>query len=377
MENFTQNAVEESASPAIPTADRKRKSLYVSYVRALAACAVVQMHTNGAYLYEFDPARPTDPLFVTADIFYSLLRWATPFFIMISGAMLIRPHSTETTKTFLLKRLQRVVAPFALWGVVYLLYPIRFDIINGTPINWPRMWQSLFYEDIYFHLWFIPMIAGMYLLTPVLRVFTRTASRRELEYLLAVIFISNAGHHFLPNILIIKHFSWLGYLGYYLLGYYLHMYAISLSWKKILYPLAILMPVVNALGTWWLTVQKGQYDEKLFVYASPTVLITTAALFLYLREMDWEAFALRNPRVHRGVMFIAGISFGIYFVHPVLLDMLKNGYIFVYSVSPKDFFGIAMHPAIAGLLVSSIAFLLSILVITLLGKSPLLKKWMM
>lgn len=377
MENFTQNAVEESASPAIPVAQPKRKSLYVSYVRALAACAVVQMHTNGAYLFEFDAARPADPLFVTADIFYSLLRWATPFFIMISGAMLIRPHSAETTETFLLKRLQRVVAPFALWGVVYLIYPIRFDIINGTPIDWSRVWNALFYEDIYFHLWFIPMITGMYLLTPVLRVFTRTASRRELEYLLAVIFISNAGHHFLPNMLVIKHFSWLGYLGYYLLGYYLHTYSIALSWKKILYPLAFLMPVLNALGTWWLTVQKGQYDEKLFVYASPTVLITTAALYLYLKERDWDAFALRKPSIHHAVMYLAGISFGVYFVHPLILDMLKNGYIFGYGVSPKDFFGLSLQPALSGLLVSSIALTLSILVITLMGKSALLKKWMM
>jgi surface polysaccharide O-acyltransferase-like enzyme len=377
MEHFlTKTEAGHTTSQAAQSAPTS-KSLYINYVRAIAACAVVQMHTNGAYLFTFDPAAPTDPLFVTADIFYSLLRWATPFFIMISGAMLIRPASKETTREFLLKRLRRVVAPFALWGMVYLLYPFRFDFVNGTPIDWSRMAQAFLYEDIYFHLWFIPMIVGMYLLTPVLRVFTRTATRKELEYLLVVIFVSNAGHHFFPNLLVIKHFSWLGYLGYYLLGYYLNTYNIDKQVVKKIYLLGLSLPVLNAFGTWWLSVQKGAYNEILFVYASPTVLFTTMALFLFLQNQDWDAFALRRPRIHLAVMYLANLSFGVYFAHPLILDALKNGYFFGLFVSPQDFFGLQLHPAIAGILVSTIAILLSVGLITLMRKWGLLKNWAM
>lgn len=377
MDNSSPNTEVALPTPLADKVPQNHKSLYVNYVRAIAACAVVQMHTNGAYLFLFDPAASTHPQFVTADIFYSLLRWATPFFIMISGAMLIRPFSEQSSSDFLRNRFRRVVAPFAWWGAVYLLYPYRFDIVDGVPVDWGKMLHTFFYEDIYFHLWFIPMIMGLYILTPVLRIYTRSATQRDIAYFLGIIFVFNAGHHFFPGVLLVKHFSWLGYLGYYLLGYYLHTYPINLRWKRIIYTLGLLMPVVNALGTWWFSVQKGQYNEILLVYASPTVLITTTALFLYLRDFDWDSFSKRRPGVHRSVMYLADISFGVYFAHPLVLDVLKNGYLFNLHASPENFFNLPLHPAIAGPLVAIITIVISGGIIALMRKSPVLKKWAM
>jgi hypothetical protein len=113
------------------------------------------------------------------------------------------------------------------------------------------------------------------------------------------------------------------------------------------------------------------------VYASPNVLLQTGALFLFLRDFDWDAFSNRYPRIHRATMYVAGVSYGVYFVHPLVLDVLKNGYIFGLHVNPHNFFNYPVHPAIAGPLVAILAIALSVGIITLLGKSATVKKWLM
>ncbi|MFN0014659.1 MAG: acyltransferase [Saprospiraceae bacterium] len=377
MDNSSPKQEPEYVAPSADVPQLQQKRLYATYIRAIAACAVVQMHSIGTYLYQYDPAKPTDVHFVTSDVFYGFLRWATPFFIMISGALQLHASRPEPTAVFLKKRLQRVLVPFLFWGTVYALYLFRGEMYFGTGPSWERFVEVIFYQDIYFHLWFIPMIAGLYIFTPALRVFVRSATRRELEYFIGLILAVNALHHFLPGFFMIKHFAWFGYVGYYLLGYYLSAYPISWQWKRVVYPLALLMPLLTAFGTWWLTVRKGTYDESIYIYASPNVLLMTAALFLFLKDVDWVAFSSRYPRIHRAAGYMAQVSYGVYFIHPIVLDVLKNGYIFGQHINPHSFFNYPLHPALAGPMVAVLAIGISVGLITLMGKSGTLKKWIM
>lgn len=377
MDNTSPKQEPERPVPLADAQPLPQKRLYATYIRAIAACAVVQMHSIGTYLYQYNPATPTDVYFVTSDIFYSFCRWATPFFIMISGALQLRVSRTEPTLVFIKKRLQRVLVPFAFWGTVYALYLFRGEMYFGTGPSWERFVDVVFYQDIYFHLWFIPMIAGLYILTPALRVFLRSATRSELEYFMGLILLFNAFHHFLPNFFIVKHFAWFGYVGYYLLGYYLSTYPVTWQWKRFIYPVALLMPLLTAYGTWWLTVRNGAYDERIFIYASPNILLMTGALFLFLKDIDWDSFSNRYPHIHRAAGYLADVSYGVYFIHPIVLDALKNGYIFGLQINPHIFFNYPLHPALAGPMVAVLAIGISVSLITLMGKSTTLKKWIM
>ncbi|TNE67496.1 MAG: hypothetical protein EP344_01950 [Bacteroidetes bacterium] len=367
----------ETPVPLAEAPPSKLRRLYPNYVRALAACAVVQMHSVGGYLYQFDPADPLNVNFVTADIFYSHLRWATPFFILISGALLLKPSKEQSTGQFLKKRLRRVLVPLAFWGTIYLLYKYRGNLYFGTWPGWDDIIDTVFYHDIYFHLWFIPMITGLYLLTPTFRIFIKHAQRRDIEYFLVLAFTITALQHYLPGIIFIKYIGWLGYIGFYVLGYYLGNYPIPHSWKKVIYPLALLMPAVSAFGTWWLSVHDGAYNAKIFVYSSLNVVIMIFALFLFIRDFDWGAFSVRYPRFNRVVNKLAELSYGIYFIHVLVLDVIKNGYIGGWRVIPSYFFNNPIHPAIGAPLVFLTALLISVTLISLLGRIPLVKKWLM
>lgn len=373
-DTLPETPIKTNSSPRPPVPASRR--LFPNYVRCLAALAVITIHSSGAELQSFTASNSLDIHWWTANIYCSLLRWATPFFIMLSGSIFLLPSRTEPTRQFLQKRISRVLLPFVLWGTVYLAYQYRGSF-GGS--DWPKMSDVLhkvFFEDIYFHLWFIPMIIGLYLLTPVFRVFIRHARRSDIEYFLVLAFSITALQHLVPGLFVVKYIGWLGYIGFFVLGYYLSMYTLPLRFKKVLYALGLAAPVVTALGTWWLSERQGTHNPLLYVYFSPNVVVMTAALFTWLREFDWTRFAARFPRFDHAVQNLSWISFGMYFVHVLILDVLKNGYIGGWHLASDVFFNQPVHPIPGVLLQASITAGCSGLLIWTLGQAKGLRKWL-
>ncbi len=358
---------------------RKFNRLYADYIRSFAAMAVIIIHSTGTYLPEFNPVDNMEVHWWTGNIYCSLLRWATPFFIMLSGSFLLEPSRPESTAQFLRKRIVRVLLPFAFWTVVYIAYQYRASLFSGGT-ELPKMGDILykiFFEDVYYHLWFVPMIVSLYLLTPTFRIFIRHAQRRDIEYFLVTAFTITATQHLFPGFFVVEYIGWLGYIGFYVLGYYLGTYQLPQPWRKILYAFALLMPAVTALGTWWLSVQKGAHDQTMFVYFSPNVVLMTVALFSWLRWFDWSTFADRFPKFDQWIHHFAGLSFGVYFIHALVLDILKNGYIGQWHTTSDLFFNQPVNPLIGALPQAAMVILLSYGCVYLLSKVPGSNKWLM
>lgn len=379
MRSATELAPEKTSESvaASPASTPRPKRLYADYIRTCAALGVVLIHATGTYLFNFNPDTPLDTRWWTGNVCSSLVRWATPFFILLSGSFMLSPSRPETVKEFLLKRVQRVLQPFAFWSLVYLAYQYRGSFAG---IGFPgpgEVLHKIFFQDVYYHLWFIPMIMGLYLLTPTFRIFVKNASRADIEYFLVVAFTFTAFQHLLPGFFVFKYVGWLGFIGFYVLGYYLSTYTLRPLVRKWLYGLGLLAPVFTAIGTWWVSMDTGAHDQKFYIYSSPNVVIMTAALFAWFKEYDWEAFAVRHPKVDALVRQFAALSFGIYFVHVLILDVLKNGYLAGIRISADFFFGYAVHPVLGALLQWVSAVLLSVGVIYLLSKIKGAKKWLM
>lgn len=351
--------------------------LYSGYVRTFAALGVILIHSTGTYLHEFSPAHPDDSRWWTGNIYCSLLRWATPFFILLSGSVFLSPARTETPAQFLQKRFRRVLLPFAFWSFFYLLYQYRGSFNGGTLPPFGDVLHKVFFEDVYYHLWFIPMILGLYLLTPTFRIFIRHAGKGDIEYFLGLCFSITAIQHLLPGFFVVEYIGWLGYIGFYVLGYYLSTYPLQSLWKKILIGLGLLMPAVTAIGTRILSQNSGAYDEKLLVYFSPNVVIMTAAFFIWIREHDWVPLATRHPRFNALVQEFALLSFGVYFLHVMVLDVLKNGYIAGWHTTSDVFFNQPVHPMIGALLQAGTVAILTAFCIFLLSRIKGMSRWIM
>lgn len=130
-------------------------------LRIIAISAVVVIHTTQNMgkldVYGFDWA--------VLNVYDGLVRWAVPVFAMISGVLFLNPAKEQPLKKLYSKNVLRIVTIILFWGLVYAA-------LNHPPAD-------LSFESLYaffrtavlghYHMWFLYMIAGLYILVPILR----------------------------------------------------------------------------------------------------------------------------------------------------------------------------------------------------------------
>jgi surface polysaccharide O-acyltransferase-like enzyme len=354
------------------------KANSLTYIRAIAVLAVILLHSSGELLYHFDAQNPFNIDFVTGVSFYSFLRWATPFFILISGTLMLNPKKFgENTVDFLKKRIKRILVPFAFWAIVYFIYENRYYFLEGKIPHKQLIINRIFFEDAYYHLWFIPMIIGLYFITPFLRVFSKSAKKSDIEYFLGLCFITSGIQNFYPTFFIVKYMGWFSYMGFYVLGHYLSTYSPSLKARKILYISGFIAIFAHGAGTLLVSNWDHAYYNRFFIYICPSVGILTAAFFTYLHHVNWDNMASSFPKINALLLKINELSFGIYFIHVLILDLLKNGYLFQVKIGTNTFFNASVPPYIGVLLTAVFVFFISFNAISILKRIPILQKVLM
>lgn len=351
------------------------KLLYADYMRVIATMAMILLHGAGDLLYDFTDKDMYNTAWWTGNIIDSGVRWCVPVFVMLSGSLLLSPSKEEAIGDFLQKRMLRVAIPFLFWAAVYLAYDYRGYIRDGKLPWWPDIWYQFLFKDVYFHLWFVPMILGLYFLVPTFRVFLKAAKRIDIEYFLMFWFYVSIIQVNFGQFFLVKYIGWLAYIGYLVMGYYLRTYDIKN--KKLLYWTGIVSYLITVIGTWYTSLYFHGFTNDnavLYMYLSPNVIFMGCALFVYLRNYDWQSFINRYPNFNRFIQWFAGLSFGVYLVHALLLDVFKNGYLFDITISSTKFFNIPGHPIWCVPMYVIITTSLSIAIIWILSKVPYLGK---
>lgn len=287
-------------------------------LRCLACVAVVALHISGA------PANDlavTDPAWSVAILVNSLTRWSVPMFILLSGMFLLDPerdfdwgHWRRQTLRLVLITLGAALL-FACWdardahmGLEYLLEVLI------------RMVRA----DLHYHLWFMPMLVGLYLFVPVLRAVT-AAGPRVLWYTLGLwailsitlpfcyrFFVQGAAfQHWLELMPI---YNTMGYVGFFLLGYALKALPIKPRQGWLWAAVAALSWLVTFLGVWLPSRAQGSLNSLLFSNFSPFVALTTAGLFMVFRQLDVG----KSPIWHR----LGKATLWVYLLHPLVLELL-------------------------------------------------------
>lgn len=201
-------------------------------LRALACFLVIWQHVTECYYIQPDFTINNSPDITMIGWINSLTPIEVPLFVMISGYFLL-PMKSDLTQ-FFRKRALRVVYPFVIWCIVYAIYyyfkrnDTIQDVINNIlhiPVN--------FGTEVG-HLWFIYMILGLYILTPVISPWLEQCSKKQLQGYLCLWGFTNCIpyiHLVFPAILgecfwnpspMLYYFT--GFAGYYILGFYIRRY---------------------------------------------------------------------------------------------------------------------------------------------------------
>ena len=106
----------------------KRVSQF-SYIRVIACMAIVLLHTmNGARIYHMDTVSQGESL--AAFTVCSVLMWAVPCFLMVSGALLLDPAREITWGKIFGKYIRRMLIALILFTAIFTV--IRHDPKAGT-----------------------------------------------------------------------------------------------------------------------------------------------------------------------------------------------------------------------------------------------------
>lgn len=163
-----------TAPAAIPDT-RVRELAWTSYTRVLAIIAVVLIHVAG-YTYANPELKGTGTWALASVLTFST-KWAVPVFVMVSGALLLKPPRDRAPMTFYRRRLSRIGIPLVVWHAVYIGV-IAYQ--SGGTLRWQNTLARLLRGEVYTAMYFFWLILGLYVVTPLIWPVVEALSRRAL-----------------------------------------------------------------------------------------------------------------------------------------------------------------------------------------------------
>lgn len=330
-------------------AQKNKRVWYFDFLRVMATFAVILLHISASV---FSPETQCS----VAEYWFGIgcnaaTRWAVPCFVMLSGALFLNSQKEITLKSLYGKYIVRLLVVFLTWTLLYtfLLDPSLFWI-KGLPAK--SLHLSFVYEYPY-HLWFLPMLIGIYMMFPVLRLIIR--EDKVTNYFLVLWFLITL-LTFIPGVLadataLFQIRLVTGFAGYALLGYRLH------AERKVMGKGKLLVCFFLSLALMGVIIGLSPGSERFFDYLAPNVMLFSACVFLLGKYMDDRIN--RSVMLKKMIVFVRDDLLGVYLIHVFYIKLLYRPHFinsFSYFVSIPLF--------------TILVFLTSLFTIKLLRKTP-------
>ena len=340
-----------------------KRTLFIDYLKIFASFTVVVLHVSSQNWYTTDVITTEWQIF---HIFDSLVRWSVPVFVMMSGALFLgRQHAL---KKLYATNILRLVTAFLFWSLIYLI------VLGGHS-------ESLLINITsgYYHMWFIPMMIGLYICVPVLQKIAE--AENTISYFMVVTFmlvfifpqigelISDFGS---PQCIEIYSLIRqcvrrmdislvLGYTGYFVGGYYLYKTELSKRSRMVVYVLGILGALTTIGLETYLAMSTHMADGTYYGYFNVNVLLESIAVYVWFKYN-----VKKNLKWDNVVKKISKCTFGVYLIHVLILESLER-YIGLNTLS--------FHPLLSMPLISFFVFGVSLMISYIINKLPWINKF--
>lgn len=301
------------------------------------------------------------------NIYDSLARPSVPLFVMASGFLLLSPEKTdEPLSIFFKKRLSRLALPFIFWGATYFAW--RF-LVNDEAFAYGSIIQG-FNTGPYYHFWFLYMLIGLYLITPILRVVVANSQRKILKYFLAVWFLGTAVIPLLnlqPSLSLDSNlFVFVGWIGYFLLGAFLK----SVKIKTLIFcTLLSIGWLLTMVATYFITASVGGLSSYFFYdYLSVNVIMASVGLFMLLYRIPRRQLENISSRAKWLIHKIGQNTLPIFMLHVIILESFQRGF-FGFKISVTT-----INPAVEIPLITGVTLFVCLGIIWSAKKIPFVEK---
>ena len=239
-------------------------------------------------------------------------------FFAISGALLL-PVKTLPSESFAFvkSRCFKFMLPVLLWSFVYLF-------ANGTFTSgdWNRILHSLLSLPFYRQegvLWFMYVLVGLYVIAPVISPWLQQADKDTIRKYLYIWGGSLMMPYLQPWIRfetspygILYYCS--GFLGYFVLGYYLRRFGSAIRFKPAL--LGLFLMLLIPLAYKFFIEPRGYVFGQIFWYLSIDSPILVILWWNLLRPISKKLE--RNSFLQSFCVTFSNLSFGIYLCHTLI-----------------------------------------------------------
>ena len=303
----------------------KTRDISLDIIRIVATLAVVMIHCASPFVSGYKAGTPE---FWVGNVLDGISRLGVPLFVMVSGSLFLRVEKEVTVKGLFKKNVMNIGLILIVWSAFYtVVYQVIQPTIAGKAVNFNNV-LSAFFKGHY-HLWYLYMTIGLYLITPFLRTFVKKSNPSLVKLFLA---ISVATQFTVPALKVLSRYVssfkliiavlekcrfefFAGYVAYFLLGWYLVHVGLSAKAKKGLYCLAIgsLVFVIGYAGV------TGDYQNVYNNLGIP-VLCYSAGVFYFLKTRNLR---VKKP-VEQWIVNGSKLTFGVYAVHVFLLTELQK-----------------------------------------------------
>lgn len=316
---------ERGPAEASTVSATRRYAPLLDVIRVVAVIGVVVVHVIADHV---GPEAPAGML-----VLRSVLATAVPAFVMISGALNLAPAAMRHgSGPFLARRLRRLLPATVMWTAFYVL--VMNVSLSPEPTDWSHEVGDLLTASSYPHLYFLPLIVGLTVISPVLATYVAGSSRRAwisgglaAAWALGVAAMPYVTEGLLEEAVVPLQLGaltyFLPYIGYYLLGRatWTAPPGRTVSWWLLLAAVPLL--VIATVWAYASPVTEIPPGKALLpTYLAPTVMPLALALVISVLSLgrEWRVSA----GVERWLRKAGDATFGVFLIHFAILVLLRD-----------------------------------------------------
>ena len=341
----------------------KNRFYYLDFLRVLSAFAVICIHFNGMKCSAFQFGDFESMPYI---VVYCFSGFAVPTFFMISGVLFL-----DNSKKITVKRLftKNIIKHFICWILWLCIYALFYYIFNRDNI----MDFDMFIDRFVYHLWFLPILIGIYIFIPLIRCVT--SHKNMIEYFLVIAILPSVILFSLNLFITLKEIKHLyssfilcdkmKYIMYFILGHYIHTYGLKRKMK-----IFVIIAGITSFFISLLIIGISYYKGSEFYQNIRSNFIFTTffeGLFVFcIVKHIFNKYCMKE-KVLQIIVFLSKYTLGIYVVHVLVIHVLNY-----FPIEKIIFFHFAISPLVSPLIIFIISFIISFI----LHRIPIVNKYL-
>lgn len=297
---------------------QKKFDNQLTRLRIVACIFVILVHITNSYLYAKDALLASS--FIPSLYLNVIARTGVPLFFMISGILALqRPYSSNKNRQKILHFLTILI----LWSIAYYIWNIF--ILHQNPLHL----ISYLFDPVKNHLWYMYVLIGLFISFPFIHTLVNHMDRSMENYFLFLWLFLGGGVRLLTRFLdmydieanmqyYVPIVQATYQLGYFVCGYILYKRKDEL--KNIPSIAYLLLSILFTLLTTYLTVKDSliqtKFHDSFLTYGNLLTMLNSMSILL----LNFKFKAKQN----KYIQYFSGLTFGIYLIHPVIIDVWKH-----------------------------------------------------